>query len=428
MAEQLQCKAQINWVAIDIARYWNAVLVETAAGKRHRFRMQNTAQDFDRLVSFVRALPGICRVALEPTGDYHRPLAHRLLREGFEVVGISSVALARFREAMFNSWDKNDPKDASVILEMLKRGSVQRYVDPMLAGVHDVQELSKTYYQVSRARTKLQHSLINRSLPLFFPEMHRYWCTTRNEWFVRFLLQFPTAFHVRALSRSDFVQAAWDLVGRKVAKRAKLEEIWEMAASTAALPHAPESIAVEMFRVQLRRYEGLNDLRAELEARAQEVLANNPDYERLQTIPGIGPILALTILAEGGDLRRFDHHRQFLKYCGFDLAKSQSGVQRGREQLSKRGNARLRMAFWLAGGVAVRMRENSFRAKYDRYVRSAPDDADLKRKALTAVAAKMARVAYGLIKKDQPYRCFFECSLPSGSIPLGAAVGAVTTL
>ncbi len=207
MAEQLQCKAQINWVAIDIARYWNAVLVETAAGKRHRFRMRNTAQDFDRLVSFVRALPGICRVALEPTGDYHRPLAHRLLREGFEVVGISSVALARFREAMFNSWDKNDPKDASVILEMLKRGAVQQYVDPMLAGVHDIQELSKTYYQVSRARTKLQHSLINRSLPLFFPEMHRYWCTTRNEWFVRFLLQFPTAFHVRALTQSDFVQA-----------------------------------------------------------------------------------------------------------------------------------------------------------------------------------------------------------------------------
>jgi hypothetical protein len=51
MAEQLQCKAQINWVAIDIARYWDAVLVETAAGKRHRFRMWNTAQDFDRLVS-----------------------------------------------------------------------------------------------------------------------------------------------------------------------------------------------------------------------------------------------------------------------------------------------------------------------------------------------------------------------------------------
>ena len=54
-------------------------------------------------------------------------------------------------------------------------------------------------------------------------------------------------------------------------------------------------------------------------------------------------ILALVILAEGGDLRRFRHHRQFLKYCGLDLAKCQSGQSRGRETLSKRGNARSRI-------------------------------------------------------------------------------------
>ncbi|HDR9504891.1 TPA: IS110 family transposase, partial [Burkholderia cepacia] len=64
---------------------------------------------------------------------------------------------------------------------------------------------------------------------------------------------------------------------------------------------------------------------------------------------------------------------------------------------------------------------------YERYVHADPDDADLKRKALTAVAAKMARVAYSMIKKNQPYRQFFELGLPSGSIPLSAAVGAQAT-
>jgi hypothetical protein len=310
---------------------------------------------------------------------------------------------------------------------MLRRGAVQRYVDPMLAGNHDLQELAKTYYQVSRARTKVQHSLINHCLPLYFPEMHRYWATTRNEWFVRFLLRFPTPAHVRALTRAQFVEAAWDVVGRKVNKRAKLEEIWEMAGTTAALPHAVGSLAVETFRVTLRRYQELNTLRAELEARAEQALSTDADFAHLKTLPGIGSVLAKTILAEGGDLRRFAHHRQFLKYCGFDLAKIQSGTQHGREQLSKRGNARLRLAFWLAAVAAVRMRENSFRAKYERYIRAAPDDADLRRKALTAVAAKMARVAYSMIKKNEPYRQFFEQSLPSGSIPLSVAVGALAT-
>ena len=141
-------------------------------------------------------------------------------------------------------------------------------------------------------------------------------------------------------------------------------------------------------------------------------------------LPGIGPIIALTILAEAGDVRRFNHHRQFLKYCGFDLAKEQSGNYRGRERLSKRGNARLRLAFWMAGQVAVRVRENSFKDKYDRYIRADPGNADLKRKALTAVAAKMARVAYSIIKTNLPYQRFFEQSLPSGSIPLSRAVEA----
>jgi transposase len=424
MADTTDATTACHWLAFDVGRYSNAVLIETATGQRHRFKMTNTAEDFDRLLLFVQGLGGRVRAGLEPTGDYHRALAHRLALAGVEVVSISSVAQSRYREAMFNSWDKNDPKDAAVILQMLKQGQVQRYVDPMIAGHHDLQELSKTYFQVSRARTRVQHSILNHYLPLYFPEMHKFWITTRADWWMRFMIEFPTPAHVRALDRDAFVQAAWELVGRKVNKRAKLEEIWEMAARSAALPHAPDSLAVETFRLTLRQLQQLSDLRAQIESRAQAVLAGNADFAHLQSLPGIGPIIALMILAEAGDLRRFGHHRQFLKYCGFDLAKTQSGVQRGREQLSKRGNAKLRLAFWLAGQVAVRQRENSFRSKYDRYISANPLDADVKRKALTAVAAKMARVAYAIVKKKQPYRQFFEQSLPSGSIPLCRAVGA----
>lgn len=424
MADTTNATTACHWVAIDVARYWNAVLIETASGQRHRFKMANAAEDFDRLVAFLDRLGGRARVALEPTGDYHRAIAHRLATCGAEVVSISSVAQSRFREAMFNSWDKNDPKDAAVILEMLKQGRVQRYIDPMLAGHHDLQELSKTYYQVSRARTKVQHSIINHHVPLYFPEMLKYWHCTRSEWWVRFLLQFPTPAHIRQLRQEEFVAAAWDTVGRKVDKQAKLNEIWVMTARSAALPHDPDSLAVETFRITLRHFQHLTELRAQIEQRAQAYLFDNPDYSHLKSLPGVGPIIALTILAEAGDLRRFSHHRQFLKYCGFDLAKNQSGVRRGHEQLSKRGNARLRLAFWMAAQVAVRLRENSFRDKYERYVSSDPTNADLRRKALTAVAAKMARVAYSVIKKNEPYRQFFEQSLPSGSIPLSRAVGA----
>ena len=138
-------------------------------------------------------------------------------------------------------------------------------------------------------------------------------------------------------------------------------------------------------------------------------------------------MFALTILAEAGDLRRFTHHRQFLKFCGLDLAKSQSGTSRGRERLSKRGNSRLRCAFWFAGRTAVRAREHSVRDKFERYVAPEPFSADRRRKAYTAIAAKMARIAYAVVKTGHPYRSYFEHDLPRGSIPFNRAVEAPAT-
>jgi transposase len=425
--DQKNCTAVKSFVAIDVAKEWNVVLTQTDGGDRRTFKVANRAADHNRLVDFMKSLPAPVRVGLEPTGDYHRPLAYRLLKEGFEVVSVSSVALARFREARYGTWDKNDPKDAQVILSMLGQNMVQIYHDPLVAGTHDLQELANTYFHITLARTRLQHSLLLHYIPLYFPEFGKYWVATRSVWFIRFLLRFPTAAAVRALTEEEFTKEAWPLVGKKVEKRRKIAELYSMAAESIGLPVALESPAIEMFRLQLQRYQDLNEDRERLDAKAQELLAANKDFQRLLTLPGIGAILALTIMAEAGDLRRFSHHRQFLNYCGLDLSKSQSGQSRGRETLSKRGNKRLRMVFWMAGLRAVHMRENAFRDKYERYLAENTLDADRKRKALTAVAAKVARVVYAVIKNESDYVRFFEQRLPSGSIPLARAVEAIST-
>jgi hypothetical protein len=82
------------------------------------------------------------------------------------------------------------------------------------------------------------------------------------------------------------VEAAWDVVGRKVSKERLLADIYETARTSIGLPLPIDAPAIRMFRMVIA------------EARS----------------PSIGPIIALTILAEGGDLRRFGH--QFLKFCG----------------------------------------------------------------------------------------------------------------
>lgn len=207
-------------------------------------------------------------------------------------------------------------------------------------------------------------------------------------------------------------------------KRAWLAEVYELAGRSAALPVTPDSPAVATFRLRLQSFLDLTAQRAQLEQWADDLLGDQPDYRLLQTIPGVGPVFALTILAEAGDLRRFAHHRQFLKFCGLDLAKHHSGTMRGPEQLSKRGNARLRCAFWFAGRVAVRLRESSIRDKYERYTAPDPRSPDRRRKAYTAIAAKMARITYAVIKTGRPYRSYYEHDFPGGSISFKRAVEA----
>jgi transposase len=139
-----------------------------------------------------------------------------------------------------------------------------------------------------------------------------------------------------------------------------------------------------------------------------------PDYQLLTTITGLGPINAMSILAEAGNLRRFRHHRQFLKFCGMDLATVQSGMFRGQSRISKYGNARLR----LAGQTAVLKRTNSFRDTFERYISKDRHNAHLRRKAYTAIAAKMARTVHAVVKHGEPYRPFFEGVSPGGRTSL----------
>lgn len=398
-------------VAIDVAKHTHEVLIKWPDGKTKSFRVPCSHGEFTRLTDFLgrQGLP--VRAALEPTADYHRSIANWLLRHGVDVHLASSLACARVREALFNSWDKHDRKDAKVIMYLLAQDLTKPFHDPLVHGHMHLQELAGTYHQVSLARSRCHHSLLNHYLPLFFPEFERYLHSSRSDWFCRFLLEFPTPGSITRLSREGFIKTAWELVGRKVAKERFLAEVYETALQSIALP-IENDISLAAFRLQIRRYQELTAHRRHLEGMAEDVLGHDADYLRLKTIPGIGPVIALIILAESGDLRRFRHHRQYLTYCGFSLSASQSGTHQGRYQLSKRGNSRLRYAYWLAATGAIRQRENSFRYKYERYIAKDQGNADLRRKAYCAIAAKMARVAHALIKRGCDYRGYHEAGIP----------------
>lgn len=396
------------WVAIDVSKHKHDILIEYPNKTQKRMIISNTKSDFVRLANILISTELSVSIALESTGYYHRAIAYFLIKQGFNLHLISGIATARTRECKFNSRDKNDKRDTEVILYLLKQGNVQYYYEPLLHNYNDIQELSGTYSRISDRKTRLQHSIINHFLALYFPEAEKYFCSTRAEWFADFFKIFPSPSAITQYKEEEFIEKAWKLAGRKVDKENWLRDVYNTAKNSVGLPINLESKTLSMFIYVLDEFSNLCKRRKQLEIEVEQYLSCNQDYLLLKTIPGIGPIIGMTILAEAGDLTRFKHHKQFLKYCGFDLATYQSGNSKGKTSLSKRGNSKLRQMFWLAATVAIRMRENSFRNKYQQYIKEDPNNADLKRKAYVAVAAKLARVVYSMIRYKTDYYCSYE--------------------
>ena len=105
-----------------------------------------------------------------------------------------------------------------------------------------------------------------------------------------------------ALSKEAFIAAAWDVVGRKVSKERLLADIYETARTSIGLPLPIDAPAIRMFRMVIAEARCLIRQRNEIEDMADAMLRESADYKALRKVPGIGPVVALTILAEGGDL------------------------------------------------------------------------------------------------------------------------------
>jgi transposase len=131
-----------------------------------------------------------------------------------------------------------------------------------------------------------------------------------------------------------------------------------------------------------------------LEKAVHDQVALRQSYKNLLSVPGIGKILALTIMLETGDIRRF---REVGNYVSYARLVGSSHLTNGKPKGSgntKNGNAYLCWAFIEAANFAIRYNQ-TIRHYYQR------KQARTKRiVALKAVAHKLARACYHMIRED----------------------------
>ena len=75
---------------------------------------------------------------------------------------------------------------------MLQIGATQRYVDPLAAGINDLQEMSMTHKAISKAKAQTWHRILTHYLLLYFPEIEHFAGNSRSDWLLTLLERFPT--------------------------------------------------------------------------------------------------------------------------------------------------------------------------------------------------------------------------------------------
>ena len=81
--------------------------------------------------------------------------------------------------------------------------------------------------------------ILTHDLPLYFPAADRFHRSSRTDWFLAFLEMFPSPHMILAMTKENFIKAAWG-GGRKVETSLMLSDIYETAKASAGLPVAPD--------------------------------------------------------------------------------------------------------------------------------------------------------------------------------------------
>ena len=121
------------------------------------------------------------------------------------------------------------------------------------------------------------------------------------------------------------------------------------------------------------------------------------DYSLLRSIPGIGEILALTLLYEIDDLSRFERVQDFLSYARLVRGRHESAGKITKSAGAKIGNVHLKWAFSEAASLFLR-----WSAPGRKYF-ARLEKKHGKSKALSVLAARLGRAVYYMLLRKKPF-------------------------
>ncbi|BAU53593.1 Transposase IS116/IS110/IS902 family protein [Mucilaginibacter gotjawali] len=151
-------------------------------------------------------------------------------------------------------------------------------------------------------------------------------------------------------------------------------------------------------RIQLIDKQEL-EIRAELAAIVKQDTELVKKIDTITTIPGVGKLTAVIVLAETNGFELIKSKKQLVSYSGMDIRLKDSGTSvKGKPRISKKGNRHLRKAMYMPALAAMRFNEHH-KTVFVRLV----SKHGIKMKAAVAVQRKILELIYVIYKTDKAF-------------------------
>lgn len=385
-------------VGLDVAKavHWACAVDETGRPRLDR-AVENTPEGIASFVADLRAVEGALEgqavIGLDVVGSFAHFLGASLLAEGFHLVHAPGIAVNRAGQGFAGGEAKSDPRDARTIADLVRT----RDLRPVLS---DTETVAAIRLKVGRRRDLVEEqtrrlSRLRGLLSSLHPGLERGLDVTAKG---------PLALLARYVTPAEIRQAGKRRIMAHLAKtphlhnREALADQALAAAQAQSLAVPGEAAMAELVRELATEAMETRTKIARLDRDLATLLTAHPDGALIQSLPGMGAVLAAEFIACTGDLRRFPSADALASAAGLAPVIRQSGRKAGWRRAFG-GDKALKRVFYQGAFCAVCTKDPLSKAFYDRKRREGKHHTQ----ALIALARRRVTVLWTMIQRRQPF-------------------------
>lgn len=339
----------MNAAGIDVSSRKSTVAVLRPFGEvvQYPFDVHHSAENLIALAQQLKAIEGETRVVMEHTGRYYEGIAKVLHEAGLFVSAVNPLLIKEYGNNSLRKV-KTDKADAVKIARYaLDNWADLRDYTPMDTIRYDLKTLNRQFQLASKQKTATANNLIALQ-EQSFPGIRKLFDSPvrsdgTQKW-VDFTHDFWHADCVRGSSQNAFTERY-----RKWCKRNRYQFSMEKAAQVYALARSAVVLVQKTSVTKTLVQEAANQLTAisrsveTYRTEMNKLASQLPEYPVVMEMYGVGESLGPQLMAEIGDVRRFQRKQSLVAFAGIDPAPNESGDYRSRSnKTTKRGSPYLR--------------------------------------------------------------------------------------